>query len=709
MTHPVKQGVFLCQGGELQPDSLELKRLRWAAEAGMRGPVVEVTRACQSDGAAHIVRQVAEHGLDSFILGACPLASPAGVLGRALVERGMDPGIMQVLDVCRKPEGGLGPCQVDAAAESALCLALAARLDEEEVAVEAMRVSTTVLVIGDGAVALSVAADLDAAGYQAVLLTPTRRLAPAQHLLGPEADELAQRLAADLQESGRVRLVRGGKLLSLAGTAGQFTARLSDREGESFSLDLGAVVLCQGPPQSPNLGELHLPDTEWTSLRELMALVASPAHLEKLLDGNQAPSVGLVVGLGAEAGPQSLRAAMQAGMRVLEMGGQATLFTRNAKVASGDLEREMQQARETGMLQVKFTESLPEIAVQGDKLVVSYQEEVLGRQMVQELDLLAVDETPRPDQEYRNLARALGLELGLDGGAQSDRMAAQPIYTARGGVLAIGPAALGGDFTSQMDQAAEAAWFIGRLLGNGQVQAPAGRVKVDRRRCTICLTCVRVCPEGAMGAHERRPYSNPLVCTACGTCAAECPMDAIQIVGQEDNRYSAQITAASGNHRETIEPGPPEMLVFMCANSAGAALAEARLAGMELPAQARLVQVPCAGKLDPAMVLEAFTQGLDGVMVISCHPGACYSLTGGEWAGLRVEHLKRLLQEAGHDPARLKLATVQASQPGELVAALEEAMAELTELGDNPLKTAARVRRMLGRFTVETDECYTLL
>ena len=709
MTHTVKQGVFICQGGQPQPESLELKRLRWAAEAGMRGPVVEVTRACQADGAAHIVRQVTELGLDAFILGACPLASPAGVLGRALVERGLDPGIMQVLDVCRKPQGGLGPCQVDGAAESALCLALAARADEEEVADEVVTVSTAVLIIGDGVVALWLASDLADRGYQVVLLTPTRRLAPPQQLLGPEAAERARELAAALQESGQVRLVRGGRLLGLAGTAGDFTARLKDREGESFSLAVGAVVLCQGPPPRPNLGELELPPSRWLTLREMIALVDSPAHLEKRLDGNQAPAVGLLVGLGDESDPQSLRAALEVGLRVIDMGGQATLFTGNAKVAAGDLERQMQAAREAGMLQVKFTGHLPAIKDQDGKLVVRYLEEVLGREIVQELDLLAVDETPSPDQEFQDLVRALGLEPGRDGSPQTDRMAAQPIYTSRGGVLAIGPAALGGDLVSQMDQASEAAWSIARLLGSGRVEAPVGLVKVDRRRCAICLTCVRVCPEGAMSKHDRRPFYNPLVCTACGTCAAECPMDAIQIVGQEDSRYHAQIETVATRSQETVEPGAPEMMVFLCANSGGGALAEARLAGMDLPDGLHLVQVPCAGKLDPAMVLDAFTQGIDGVMVISCHPGACYSLQGGEWAGMRVAHLGRLLQEAGHDPARLKLTTVQANQPGELVAALTRAMAELGRLGDNPLKTAARVRRMLGRYTVETDDCYTLL
>ena len=121
MSNTAKQGVFICQGGSPQPENLELKKLHWAAEAGAAGEVFDVTQACQTGGAVHLARLVKEAGLDSFLLGACPLASPTGALGQALINEGLNPDMMQVLDVCQKPEGGLGPCLVSGGAERALC------------------------------------------------------------------------------------------------------------------------------------------------------------------------------------------------------------------------------------------------------------------------------------------------------------------------------------------------------------------------------------------------------------------------------------------------------------------------------------------------------------------------------------------------------------------------------------------------------------
>jgi coenzyme F420-reducing hydrogenase delta subunit/Pyruvate/2-oxoacid:ferredoxin oxidoreductase delta subunit len=274
----------------------------------------------------------------------------------------------------------------------------------------------------------------------------------------------------------------------------------------------------------------------------------------------------------------------------------------------------------------------------------------------------------------------------------------------------VGPARGDSDLTAWRDEAAQAAWAIAGLLSQGEARAPANLVKVDRSRCALCLTCVRVCPRGAMSKRGRRPFSNPLVCTACGTCAAECPMDAIQLLGQEDDRYQAQIKAAVTPGWE-LDRGPEsELMVFLCAKSAGAALAAARLEGLPLPANARFVEVPCAGRLDPALVMEAFGQGFDGVLVIACHVDACYSLEGNAWAEMRVEHLQRLMKEAGfHHPRRLVMGRVQATQTHRLAALVTEAAQGLEELAGMRLRGRAQVQRILGRFTVETDESYTLL
>jgi coenzyme F420-reducing hydrogenase delta subunit/Pyruvate/2-oxoacid:ferredoxin oxidoreductase delta subunit len=421
--------------------------------------------------------------------------------------------------------------------------------------------------------------------------------------------------------------------------------------------------------------------------------------------------VALAVGLEREAGPRDLRCALETGQRLIgELGGTATLFTGNLKVAAPDLEAMSQGARNGGMLLVKFAEGRPEISLGDSSLEVLWNDEVLERQVTQEFDLLAIDQRPARDPAHRELARALRLGEPKDGDLQPDRINTLPAYSPRGGLFLVGEAAGARDLEPALDQTADALWQVGRLLGRGEVSAPKGQVIVDRKRCALCLTCVRVCPHGAMDRTERRPFANPLVCQTCGTCAAECPMDAIQLLGFEDERYSRQVKAAV-TPVSTLSPQDPplEMLVLACSNSAGQALAAARLAGGPWPKGARLVRVPCAGKIDPAMVLDAFREGMDGVLVLTCHPHACYSLEGNTWAGFRIDYLRQLLSEAGMEPGRLLSESGAAAMGSQVLDQVNQALEAITRLGPSPLKMGARVRDIMAHFSVGMDENYTII
>jgi heterodisulfide reductase subunit A-like polyferredoxin/coenzyme F420-reducing hydrogenase delta subunit len=709
MSQSARLGVFLCQGGRAAADSLDFKKLRWTAEASS-GEVFTVAQSCQAEGAAAIARRIKERGLKAAVVGACPLLHNPGSLSRALAAEGLDPAMATVLDLCSRPEGdGGGVCSVAPEAQAALSQALCSLGFNQELPREERAVSTRVLVVGHGLTALRAAASLLAAGYQVALLTPGKRLAPPEPLLGPEAAAQAEALASQLSEAPGLLLLRQGRLLSLSGTAGEFTARVRDRGGETRELDLGAVIMAQAPPTELNLPPGWEPDERVISLSELISLLDAPEHLSKRL-GAGPLKVAIAVGLGRQSDPLTLRAATRAAQAIAASPeNRVVLFTGNAKVAGDGLELLTQQARGEGVVFVKFTEGGLRAEKQEGRLRLVWDEEVLGLSMEDEFDLVAVDQAPAPDEEYHRLAQALGLTVGRDGSLQPEAVGALPTLSNRAGVWLAGPARGQGGPSRWADEVDQAVLGVRQLLADGRVSVETGRVVVDRKRCAICLTCVRVCPEGAMGRLERRPVSNPLACTGCGTCAAECPMEAIQIVGQQDARYDQEIAAAAGKAGEIDSASDRGLLVLACANSAGPALHAARLGGAALPAGVRLVSVPCAGKVDLDMVLEGLVRGFDGVLILSCHPDACHSLTGSTWAGYRAQHLASLLAESGLETGRLFLSGVAPSQAEEARRAIEDALRALEDLGSSPLKTGAQVREMLSRFTLEVDETYAIV
>lgn len=60
-------------------------------------------------------------------------------------------------------------------------------------------------------------------------------------------------------------------------------------------------------------------------------------------------------------------------------------------------------------------------------------------------------------------------------------------------------------------------------------QAPYGAVLVNQDSCTLCLSCVSLCPSGALGDNPDLPQLRfqEDACLQCGICANTCPEDAI--------------------------------------------------------------------------------------------------------------------------------------------------------------------------------------
>lgn len=61
--------------------------------------------------------------------------------------------------------------------------------------------------------------------------------------------------------------------------------------------------------------------------------------------------------------------------------------------------------------------------------------------------------------------------------------------------------------------------------------APLGTLRLDRQRCTLCLSCVGACPSQALADNPERPQLRftEKNCVQCGLCVKTCPEDALQL------------------------------------------------------------------------------------------------------------------------------------------------------------------------------------
>jgi F420-non-reducing hydrogenase iron-sulfur subunit len=129
----------------------------------------------------------------------------------------------------------------------------------------------------------------------------------------------------------------------------------------------------------------------------------------------------------------------------------------------------------------------------------------------------------------------------------------------------------------------------------------------------------------------------------------------------------------------------PNILGFLCnwCSYAGADLAGT--SRMKYPPNLKSIRVMCSGRVDPAFVLEALRQGVDGVLIAGCHPGDCHYQSGNYKTNRRIKLLKKLLEELGIDPRRVRFEYVSASEGQKFATIVTEFVAEIKKLGPNPL------------------------
>jgi len=98
-----------------------------------------------------------------------------------------------------------------------------------------------------------------------------------------------------------------------------------------------------------------------------------------------------------------------------------------------------------------------------------------------------------------------------------------------------------------------------------------------------------------------------------------------------------------------------------------------------------IVQVMCVGRIDPAIVLETFSRGADGVLVVGCHPPDCHYVEGNLQAERRIKMLKKLISLTGLEPERLLLDWAYASEVERFAKIINDFRNQVISLGPSPL------------------------
>ena len=124
----------------------------------------------------------------------------------------------------------------------------------------------------------------------------------------------------------------------------------------------------------------------------------------------------------------------------------------------------------------------------------------------------------------------------------------------------------------------------------------------------------------------------------------------------------------------------PNILCFCCSWCSYAGADLAGVSRFQYPSTIRIVRVMCSGRVDPSFILEAFKNGIDGVLVTGCHIGDCHYLKGNEFAKERFERFQKVLEILGIDK-RFRLEWVSASEGKRFSELVAEFTDQIIQLG----------------------------
>ena len=128
-------------------------------------------------------------------------------------------------------------------------------------------------------------------------------------------------------------------------------------------------------------------------------------------------------------------------------------------------------------------------------------------------------------------------------------------------------------------------------------------------------------------------------------------------------------------------PFEPTIVGFLCASCAYAAADHAGAAKHRYPANLRVLRVTCSGRVSPRLVLRAFAEGADGVLVGGCRSGECHYHGGNHQAAAHVALTARILDGFGLARERLRMAWISADEGERFAAEAREMTDRLRALG----------------------------
>lgn len=523
-----------------------------------------VERTCTATGWESIAGLAEKHRPNRVLIGACLPYVYARKIGELSRKSGINPSLMDVVDIRSSLFPMLGPeeeadsKQCAAMAESTLLAGLAKLKRANPSPAPGVRIHQRALVVGGGIAGMTAALAIADHGFEVDLIEKENQLGGnlswlKSTLSGHSTHDLLNDTVTKIEKHPLIQVHLDSKVVTSFGQVGHFLTTTQDKDGQPESFEHGVVILATGGEEAATSSFNHGKNEAIITQKELeQGLEHNSIDTEKM------ESIVMIQCVDSRMEPRNYcsrvccSSALKHALALKEKNANVAIYIFYRDMMSyGFMETYFTKARKAGIIFIQYNvNEAPEVVIpdnaerNGKAVQVHGYDPILGRKVEIDADLLVLSTGIVPNLPS-GLAASFGASIDQDGFFAEADTKWRPVDSMKEGVFACGLAHSPRSIEETIATAEAAAQRSLRILSQEYLSSGKVVASVRHSLCSLCERCIEVCPYEARSLDRdlEKILVNPVMCQGCGSCAAICPNSASVLEGFHEEQIFETIDA----------------------------------------------------------------------------------------------------------------------------------------------------------------------
>ena len=708
-----KYALYICTGCSIG-ESVNVEKMSTLAKNALKVPVIKSHFAlCGKEGVDLIKNDIATEGVNTLILAACSARVKFEEFDfpGCIVERSP---IRELAVWTQEPNSP----QAQMAAEDYMRMSVVKAQKGDLPEANKVETVKSILVIGGGVSGMKAALEAANYGSQVVLVEKEAKLGGFANSLYkkiPTSEYYKEPLIVDtdiestikaVESNPNIKVYKSSKVEKSDGMPGAFDVTISTGE-TSETIKIGSIVLAAGwkPYDAKKLGHLGYGKLKNVVTNIQFEEIAKKGKILRPSDHRPAKKVAFIQCAGQRdanhlpyCSAMCCATALKQAKYVRQDEDAVAMILYKDIRTPGRLEYYYKEAQnDPGVMLTKCeVKGVTEAAY--DNVYIEMKDSLLGDVTVEaDLVVLATGMVPATLEDpvlnlgYRQGPGLPDLEL-FNGFADSNFICFQ-YETRRTGIFAAGAVRQPMNMSEAQEDATGAALKAIQSNEHSAVGMAVHPRAWDvtfpdafMTKCTSCKRCTEECPFGAIDEDEKgTPFYKIGRCRRCGTCMGACPERIVSFKDFHVDMIGSMLKGVSVPDDED----QPRIIVLCCENDAYPAIDTVALQHMKIDPAVRFIQLRCLGSVNLVWIADAFSRGIDGIMMLGCKYGdnyQCHMVKGSELANYRLSKVKETLDKLQLEAERVGLVQIAIDDYGNLPKIITDFVDRIKEIGPNPFK-----------------------